>query len=126
MNLDAMRQFKKATGQDLWHTLMHLLEVYIKNRECQNIFELMRKLTGVVDFETASHLLYCLVKQEDKCVELQQIQDAMFRVGMRPVETADSDFCQPYPMVLVEVAHEIDSLIAEGVGEIKKGQGGEH
>ncbi len=94
MNLAAMRQFKTKTNKDLWFTLVSFLETYIANQSKPTI-TLMRALYQCVDFETASEAFHALVKQGDSSIELEQIQDAMFRVGWRPVEDEDSEFIQP-------------------------------
>lgn len=119
MNLDAMRQFKSKTGKDLWHTLISFLETYVENQE-KPVLTLMKSLYSCVDFETASHIFHVLAQQEDKSIELEQIQDAMFRVGWRPVEDENSDFIQPYTVVLVDIANKIDLQFKESIGDVKK------
>ncbi|HBU52206.1 hypothetical protein [Alteromonas australica] len=119
MNLAAMRQFKTKTNKDLWFTLVSFLETYIANQSKPTI-TLMRALYQCVDFETASEAFHALVKQGDSSIELEQIQDAMFRVGWRPVEDEDSEFIQPWPLILVDVANEIDQEFRATVSDIKK------
>lgn len=80
----------------------------------------MRALYQCVDFETASEAFHALVKQGDSSIELEQIQDAMFRVGWRPVEDEDSDFIQPWPLILFDVANKIDQEFRATVSDIKK------
>lgn len=119
MNLDAMRQFKTKTGKDLWYTLISFLETYVENQE-KPVLTLMKSLYNCVDFETASHILHVLAQQEDKSIEFEQIQDAMFRVGWRPVEDENSEFIQPYTVVLVDIANKIDAQFKEAIGDVKK------
>lgn len=119
MNLDAMRQFRSKTGKDLWHTLISFLETYVENQE-KPVLTLMKALYNTVDFETAAHILHALAQQEDKSIEFEQIQDAMFRVGWRPVEDENSEFIQPYTVVLVDIANKIDAQFKEVIGALKK------
>jgi hypothetical protein len=119
MNLAAMRQFKTKTNKDLWFTLVSFLETYIANQSKPTI-TLMSALYQCVDFETASEAFHALVKQGDSSIELEQIQDAMFRVGWRPVEDEDSEFIQPWPLILFDVANKIDQEFRATVSDIKK------
>jgi len=119
MSLDAMKQFKSKTGKDLWFTLVSFLEAYIEN-EGKPVLTLMKSLYNCVDFETASQILHVLAQQEDKSIELEQIQDAMYRVGWRPVEDENSEFIQPYPIVLFDIAKQIDKQFKEALGDVKK------
>lgn len=112
MSLSAMKQFKSATGDDLWFTLIKVFETYLKHSD-KPMLTLLRELYTCIDFEKASHVFHALIQAEDKSVELEQIQDAMFRVGWRPVDEEDSAKRQPYPLVLVQAAHLIDEQLTE-------------
>jgi hypothetical protein len=119
MNLAAMRQFKAKTNKDLWCTLITFLECYIMNQSKPTL-TLMKALYQCVDFETASEAFHALIKQGESSIELEQIQDAMFRVGWRPCDEEDSEFIQPWPLVLFDVAQKIDAEFREALGDIKK------
>lgn len=121
MSLSAMREFKNRTGKDLWFTLLSFLECYVSNMNAAPL-TLMSKLAGCVDFETASEVFYCLVKGAESGIELEQIQDAMFRVGWRPVESNNSEFIEPYPLVLVGIATQIDTQFKNEIPVKKKEQ----
>lgn len=45
---------------------------------------------------------------DDDSIELEQIIDGMNRVGWLPVDDEDSDFRQPWPIVLVDAANKIN------------------
>lgn len=119
MNLAAMRQFKTKTNKDLWCTLVTFLECYIMNQSKPTL-TFMKSLYQCVDFETASEAFHALIKQGDSSIELEQIQDAMFRVGWRPVEDEESDFIQPWPLVLFDAASQVDREFREALGDLKK------
>ena len=123
MNLSAMKKFKSATGRDLWFTLVSFLECYTENID-KPVLTLMKSLYECIDFETASHVLHVLAQEEDKFIELEQIQDSMFRVGWRPVSDENSDFIQPYPLILTAIANDIDKQFSEAINVKKKEQNG--
>jgi hypothetical protein len=112
MSLQAMKQFKAATGKDLWYVLIHVFETYLKHAD-KPVLTLLRELYSCIDFDTASHVLHALIQAEDKSIELDQVQDGMYRVGWRPVEEEDSGKRQPYPLVLVQAAQLIDGQLTE-------------
>lgn len=118
MSLQAMREYKRATNKDLWFTLVSILEVYVANID-EPILSLLKALYNEVDFEDASHAIHALIRAEDKSIELEQVQDAMFRVGWRPVESEDSEFRQPYPIVLVQMAKMVDLQLSQEI-DVKK------
>ena len=119
-----MRQFKQLTGKDLWHTLFAHYDLYMRNSD-KPIYSLLIDLSGQTDFETAAYVLYCLAQQENKMVELDEIQDAMLRAGTRLREDDESNFIQPYTLVLIEVAQAVDKQINETVDVKKKEPTGE-
>lgn len=122
MSLDAMRQFKRETGKDLWFTLISFLDVFVRNQD-ESDLTLMRLLYETVDFETASHVFHCLAHAENSSLEVEQMQDAMFRVGWRPNELGEQ--AQPWPLVMYKVAIDIDKAFSEVVSVKKKAQTGE-
>lgn len=56
---------------------------------------------------------------DDDSVEIEQIKDAMNRVGWLPVEDSDSEYRQPWPVVLVDAANKINQQMNE-VSDEKK------
>ena len=97
----------------MWYTLISLIEVYLANSE-KPILTQMKSLYEAVDFETGLQLFYTLAKQEDKTLEIEEIEDGMLRVGWRPIEQ-DGEYIQPYPIILFEIAQNIDAQIVEVV-----------
>lgn len=121
MTLASMRQFKQATDKDLWFTLISFLDTYMRHEDDHPV-TLMRKLYETVDFETASHVFHCLAKQEDSSIELEQLQDAMFRAGWRP--TDEGEYGQPWPLIMIQIATDIDKSFNEVIDVKKKEQTG--
>ena len=118
MTLGAMKQFKDATGKDLWHTLLAFLEEWMSS-EGKSTLSRCRAVYGVVDFETAAELIHALVKAEDKSIPLVEIEDAMFNVGWLPVDL-DNGKVNPYPLILVSIAHDINKLFTDEIESVKK------
>lgn len=123
MNLAAMKQFHERTDKDLWFTLIAYLECYIENQHKAPL-SLMRALYQCVDFITAAEALHALIKAEESSVELEQIQDGMFRCGWRPSDKDDDEFVQPYTLVLVDVVMKIDKQMKNAIDVKKKAQTG--
>ena len=111
MSLGAIKQFKQATGKDLWFVLISFIEAYGDSIDLDSISR-MRYLFSIIDFEDAAQLFYALIKQENKSIPLSEIEDAMFRVGWLPNENTD-DLSNPWPLVMVVLAHDVDSAFKE-------------
>ena len=118
MTLGAMKQFKSATGKDLWHTLIAFLDDWMKS-EKESTLTRCRGVYNVVDFATAAELIHALVKAENKSIPMAEIEDAMFRVGWLPVDLDDGNI-NPYPLILVSIAHQINETFSSEVEEVKK------
>ncbi len=118
MSLGAMKQFKQATGKDLWCTLLQFMEVYAESKD-ESLVVRMRKLYEIVDFETAAHLFHSLIRTEDKSIPLEEIEDAMFKVGWLPTDRP-GDMSEPWTFVLVPIAHEINKQFEMDVSNLKK------
>ena len=111
MSLGAMKEFKKATGLDLWFTLLQYIEVYSQTVGDSAISR-MRKLYEIADLEVVSNVFYHLIREEDKSIPLAELQDAMFRVGWLPKDD-DDDLSKPFPLVMVALAYEVDSFFSD-------------
>jgi len=118
MTLGAMKQFKAATGKDLWHTLVAFLDDWMKSAKESDLTR-CRGVYNTVDFATAAELIHALVKAENKSIPIAEIEDAMFRVGWLPINL-DDDGVSPYPLILVSIAHQVNAQFSEGVDNEKK------
>ncbi len=105
MSLGAMKHFRDETGLDLWCTLLQFIECFTLSGDEPTTTRL-RKLQQIIDFHTAAKLIHSLVKFESNGVPLAEIEDAMFRCGWMP---NDNDQTNPWPLVIVSLAHKIDS-----------------
>lgn len=120
LTLGAMKRFKEATGKDLWGSLVSFL---VKFQECRDrkisTLETMKHLYAELEFSDASMLFYCVIKDQMPEMDLEQIQDAMFRCGWRPSED-ESDMLEPWPMVMAQLAIDVDRYFMEESKQKKK------
>ena len=96
MSLEAMKNFKAATGKDLWFTLLSFIESYV-SLEGQGPLPKCTKLYGIVDFETGAQAFHCMIKSQQKEIPLAEIEDAMFRVGWLPTDR-EGELSEPWPL----------------------------
>ena len=119
MTIGAMRQYNKATGKDLWHTLVQVLETYMMNVD-KPLITILERINSNISYFDAAKLFHALAQQENKSVSLEEIEDAMFRVGIIPVTDENSEYIEPWPLVLAAVADEVKNTISEVVTLKKK------
>lgn len=117
MSLEAMKNFKAATGKDMWFTLLSVMEVWLSTSEELTITR-MKKIYELIDFECASQLFHCMIKTEDKSIPLQEIEDAMFRVGWLPTDR-EGNLSEPWPYVMALLSHDSNTYFSELVKEKK-------
>ncbi len=115
MSLGAMKHFKDETGLDLWCTLMQFIECFSLSDKDPMLIRL-RKLQEIIDFHTAAKLIHSLIRLESSGVPLCEIEDAMFRCGWLP---SDSDQENPWPLVVVDLAHKIDNQFSDSSAKKK-------
>jgi hypothetical protein len=89
---------------------------YLDSRE-KSIWHLCRDCFSSMDELVASYVFKAIIT--DKSIELEQIQDAMARVGWTPVEDDDSEFRQPWPIVMIDAFVKIENSMKDLVKEKK-------
>ena len=107
--LSAMKEFKESTGKDLWASLMGYISVYTSCAKStdKNVADMLILLADVLDFVEAAQLFYCLAKQENNSLTLQEIEDAMFHAGILKNNEAGNK-AEPYTIVLYQLALQIN------------------
>ncbi|HHZ68954.1 MAG TPA: hypothetical protein EYN67_02855 [Flavobacteriales bacterium] len=111
LNLAACKSFHQQTGKDLNYLLMCYLELFRKNEKL-SLVERLKSAFGMESTDVAAKLFHCLIVQEDKSIPLAEIEDAMFRVSWMPTDN-DTDMCEPWPMVMLQLAIDVSSYYAE-------------
>lgn len=119
-SLKAMKEFKEATGLDLWSSLTkYMVEFNKLKSDGFSVGYILHELSKVLDFVTAAQLFYCLAKQENSRLSIDEIEDAMFNVGILPSER-EHDLSEPYPFVLYKLSVDIHEYHSQLVGDSKK------
>lgn len=119
ITIEDILNFKRKTGKDLYATVLGILAVFIETKGAASEAERMAKLHSAIDFETASFVFSHCLKFGGYAVSVDEARDAMFRVGWR-LHDDDNEWMQPYPLVLVELAFELDRQFGEVVEAKKK------
>ena len=117
----AKRDFKRETGRGLWSTLQGLMVIVQANKD-GSAFNLMAEIGKHIDDVDGAILLHSIAKQCNSSLQLSEIADACDRVGWRPVDD-DSEYAQPYTLVLYSIVLDIDSMYEEEAIQAKKDLG---
>ena len=112
LNLSACKYFYDKTGLDLQYTLMSFIDACRTSAKMDYI-ERLSIFHGLMPFKDASVLFYSLIKEVDQSIPLCEIEDAMFRVSWLPSKVDDADLCQPWPLVMVDLATQISDYYSE-------------
>lgn len=97
---------------DLQHTLMLFLDACRKSQKMEYI-ERLSLFHGLMSFKNASYLFYSVIKEADNSIPLCEIEDAMFRVSWIPATVDDAELCQPWPLVLVDLATQVSDYYSQ-------------
>tara|TARA_R110002020_G_scaffold453005_1_gene667651 strand:+ start:2071 stop:2478 length:408 start_codon:yes stop_codon:yes gene_type:complete len=119
ISLASCKSFFDATGEDLQSVLLSYLDI-CQSTQGESLIGRMSEFHKVCKFETASHAIHSLVKAENKNIPLEEIQDAMFRVSWLPSER-DDDLSEPWPLVMVTIANQVNDYFAKNMPVKKKG-----
>lgn len=114
----AKRDFKRETGRGLWSTLQGVINVVHANKTT-SAFNLMAEIGKHIDDVDGAILLHTLAKQCNSALQLSEIADACDRAGWRPVDD-DSEYAQPYTLVLYAMVLDIDALYQTEAIQAKK------
>ena len=113
MKFSAIRQFKSLSdGLDLGSILINYINTFVKSSSIEGMTSLGRLelLSKVIDFEIGSYVLYCII--DDESASIKDIQDGMFRSGLLQSDDGDEK-CEPWQLVIVAAAFEINKQMAE-------------
>ena len=74
----------------------------------------MSELQKVTGRYIAAKAIHCLVRQENKSISLDEIEDATFRVGWLPTDD-ESGWIEPWPIVMVDIATQINKYYMDNI-----------
>jgi hypothetical protein len=112
LNLKACKVFYEQTGHDLQTVFMDYIVACAKT-DGYGALEKMAYFSRLYSREIASKALHSIIYQENKNIPLAEIEDATFRVSWMPVE-CEGEVMEPWPMVMLEVAMQINDYFMEG------------
>ena len=117
LSLKASKEFKKETGEDLAFTLSRIIEAW-DDSIGSNSRQRLNSIYSACDTELAARALHALVNGDGGRIPLEEIEDALFRVGVFPNEV-DDEWSLPWPIVLVKIAQDIERDFKEDLPEKK-------
>lgn len=106
MSLGACKSFFDSTGLDLQTFLMDYISCWVKNSE-ESLLDRLIALSKLYTRDICCHAFYALIKEKQDGISLSEIQDATYRVSWVQSER-DDDMSEPYPIVLLNLALEIN------------------
>jgi hypothetical protein len=110
LNLNAQKKFYEQTKLDISYTLLRYLEA-CQITKGKSALDRLTYFHSIESFENISVLFKCVIDEESK-VDIEEIQDAMFRVSWIPSDR-DDDLSEPWPLVVVELATQVNDYFAE-------------
>jgi hypothetical protein len=111
LSLAACKDFYEQTGKDLNYVLMCYLETCRESGGLETSVRL-RKLFDVESFDTIAKLFVCVINASESSVPLEEIEDAMFRVGWM-LSNNDDGLSNPWPLVVTALANDVSGYYAE-------------
>lgn len=98
-SIGAIRLFKEKTGKDLFHFCLELQRCYIESRDSV-------ELARVANFADTAWFFYALTKEGGSGASIEELQDAMFRVGVVG-DDEGGDYAEPYTLIALQLALEV-------------------
>ena len=114
----AKRDFKRETGRGLWSAIQGVMGIVHEHNK-GSAFNLMAEIGRHIDDVDGPILLHTLAKQCNPSLQLSEIADACERAGWRPVDD-DSEYAQPYTLVLYSIVLDIDAMYQQEAIQAKK------
>jgi len=107
LTLGAIKHYHSETGRDLWSDILGYSSVFFETSDL-TIANRFSKLTDFMGFERASIVFHTVIRTCDNSISIDEIQDAMFQVGVIPSER-DSDMSEPWPIVMMELVNMVNT-----------------
>ena len=112
LTLSACKRFYDETGKDLQTVLMKYLEASALTSGSDTL-TVTRTLFEVETFNIASYAIYCMAKEAESSSSLDDIQDGMYRVSWLPVIDKDSKKREPWPVVMLDIALQLNDYMTK-------------
>lgn len=119
MNYGAIKRYRDETGNDIW---VSLLELLLEDSKCLSegvsVLERMVRLMKVIPFDDGACLFHSMI-DKSIAIPMAEIRDGMQRVGWLPSKR-DDDMSEPYQLVLVNLAHDVNDFMTKNTEPKKK------
>lgn len=118
----ACKSFFDDTGLDLQTVFLDYIPVWYESINESQINRIL-KLNKLYSRNIACKALYCMIKVEDKNIDLSEIQDATYRVSwLEPAEGEEGfedEFAAPWSLVMLNTALKVSEYYTKHL-DIKK------
>lgn len=116
---NACRSFKEKTGKDLNGVFADYIVASINLDQNVSIFERTEIFRKLHSREDACKALHCIIEASQDGISLEEIEDATYRVGWTLSDRPD-ELSEPWPVVMLDVAFQINSYLNENLPSKKK------
>ena len=118
----AIKQFYDKTGLDIDSVLYNYLVAYREIPKGADDIKVTAIMKGVLPTVHAAELFHAIFYAKNSCVPLAEVQDGMARVSGRHNPDA-TDCSHPWPLVLVQLAYDVDEYKFKNMIQPKKKAG---
>tara|TARA_R110000782_G_scaffold244687_1_gene331437 strand:+ start:348 stop:758 length:411 start_codon:yes stop_codon:yes gene_type:complete len=117
LTLNACKVFFEQTGLDLQIVFLKYISLAANNRD-STIADRLIAFSELYSRDVACKAMHCMIKEVNSSVPIAEIQDATYRVGWMASDR-DDDLSEPWSMVMVSTALQINDYFSEGLN-VKK------
>lgn len=115
----ACRSFKEKTNKDLFGFFASYITASLSLPDMISDFEQCEVFRNLHDRDDACQALHCIISEASDGIPIEEIEDATYRVSWMPTDRPDS-LSEPWPMVMREVAFEINEYMNKNMPLKKK------
>ena len=119
MSLGACKAFSDKTGLDLQTVLMEYIAKCSDNSD-KTLMGRMVSFAKIYNRSVACDAIHALINGGGAGVSLDEIQDATYRVGWA-VSERDDDISEPWPMVMLDAALQVNDYFVKNTSQKKTG-----
>ena len=117
MTLNACKVFFEQTGLDLQTVFLKYISE-AANSKGLSVADRLIAFSELYSRDVACKALHCMIKEENKSIPMEEIQDGTYRVGWMASDR-DDDMSEPWSMVMVTTALQVHEYFSENLN-IKK------
>lgn len=119
ITLNACKSFYDATKLDLQIVLADYIACSLDNTE-QSLIARLSTLGNLHSRDIVCEALYAMISEGQDGISLEELQDATFNAGWQPTNEDPKGFCQPYPVVMLQLAYNYNAYFNNNLAGKKK------